>query len=232
MRPAPPEAQGLPSSPPGGTHAEGHLAPVLVAPLRLELLAVLTARPGLSTRRCGMGPLRAERAAGRLDAELVPGRPVVVTGVCGGLTESARPGEVVVAANVLVETGRAFVPDPQLTAAVLQALSDREIAARLGTVVSVRRPAWGARRSRLASRGGDVVDTETGYLLGVLGRRPVAVVRVVSDVPGAGFRALPRSGLAALRTLAKVAGALGRSDLRSGTTFATEHISGSASRHA
>lgn len=198
---------------------DGRFPPVLVTALRVERLAILVGRPGLATRRCGMGPSRAERAASRLEAELATGRPIIVAGVCGGLKESARPGQVVVATNVAVGTGPAAATDPDLTAAVVEALSGRGIEARLGAVVSVRRPVWGQRRSRLAASGSDVVDTETGYLLRALGRRPVAVVRVVSDVPGAGFGALPRSGLAALSTLTRVASALGRSENCSGTHF-------------
>ncbi len=188
--------------------------PVLVTAIWIERLAIGLGRPGAPIRRCGMGPEKARSAGARLAAGLAPGRPVIVLGVCGALRRSAKPGQVVVAERVSVE-GRetALSPDDQLTSVVVDALRRSGIRAELGAVETVRRPVWGTRRAELAASGGDVVDTETGYLFEALGARPMAAVRAVSDAPSTGLAGLPRSGLAGLAAVRRTARALGRPPL-------------------
>ena len=80
---------------------------VLVAPLRFEAAALRFRQPVARPRRCGMGPDRAHRTGAELAGG--PDEPVAIAGVAGGLDPSLRPGQVVVATEVI---GRRTTPLP------------------------------------------------------------------------------------------------------------------------
>ena len=72
---------------------------LIAAPMRLEALLVRSVARGAHVRRTGMGPRRSGAAAHSLREE--PGEGLLVLGFGGGLDEHSRPGEVVVASEVL-----------------------------------------------------------------------------------------------------------------------------------
>lgn len=180
---------------PGGVGVEADVGslggPVVVVALRLEAWAV-----GGSPVVTGMGPVRAGRAAASLADRLDPRQPVVVSGVCGGLRDDVASGTVVVASAV----GPADGPLRTLTGCdtVLDALDRAGIPAVAGVVVSTDRVVRGADRAALAATGAVAVDMESDAVVGRLGGRPLAVVRVVADTPQVG---VVRGGVRALGVL-------------------------------
>ncbi len=171
----------------------------LLAPLRLEAMAVGGAEV------VGMGSVRSGRAATALAPRLGDDDAVGVVGVAGGLLAAQRPGDLVVPSAVRAASST----DLALPSAPLLAAELRRSGARVGsgTLVSCARFARGSARDELATAGAVAVDMETAWLLGPLGPRPAAVVRAISDTPAV---SPARGGLAALRALARVRGALER----------------------
>jgi 4-hydroxy-3-methylbut-2-enyl diphosphate reductase len=154
---------------------------VIGTPLRVEKWAV----PGAV--RLGMG--------GR--SRLGEGDGFLVAGVAGGLDESIRPGDVVVA------------PDPSapMLAGALRRLG---LTVHVGPVHTSDRLVTGSQRAVLAATGALAVDMESGPLRAAAGGRPFAVVRVVTDSVGAPLWSpgtLAR-GVRALRNLRTAAPAL------------------------
>ena len=72
---------------------------LVVAPLRLEALAIKAGARKLRVRKTGMGPARSRRAVPGLRED--PAAALVVMGVCGGLDQLCEPGDVVVADELL-----------------------------------------------------------------------------------------------------------------------------------
>ena len=179
----------------------------LYTPMRMEAAAL---RRGLAevspdergtVRRIGIGPRHACGAA-----DLTPASAVAVAGTGGGLSATLRPGDVVVASQVLVDphAARAVPATRTMPAAELlaTALRDRGMTVHLGPVVSTRRLVDGATRERLAATGALVADLESAWLLAGCENRPLACVRVVADtLPGRLYRP---ATLAHLHTAARV----------------------------
>ncbi len=184
---------------------------LIAAPLRLEELLIRSAARGAQVRRTGMGPIRAREAAAALLSE--PADALLVLGFCGGLDETSRPGEVVVAEQVAAAPDESHsVPDVSCAGveALVRALDRTGLEVRSGRIVCVSRLALGERRAELHAGGAIAVDMESAWLAAGAGERPFATVRVVLDSPSHELmRPQAVAGaLRAARALRRVAGAL------------------------
>jgi 4-hydroxy-3-methylbut-2-enyl diphosphate reductase len=153
---------------------------LLLAPLRLEAMALASAPSHPRVTRTGMGPSRADAAMQRLLARRpVPeGEALALVGAGGGLADDLEVGDLVVAQKVVRPDGSevAMLASAPLLAAELRSLGLR---ARCGTVASTDHLVTGAERRELA-RVADVVDMESAAVV-ARATGPVAVVRAVSD---------------------------------------------------
>jgi 4-hydroxy-3-methylbut-2-enyl diphosphate reductase len=186
---------------------------LVAAPTRVEQILIRSAAPRARVRHTGMGPARSRAAAGSLAREAAGA--LLVLGVCGGLDEESRPGEVIVAERVLAAEDEHDAPAPVECAdapELASALAASGLPVRTGTVVCVSKIAVGERRAQLGVGGALAVDMESVWLAGGAAGRPFAVVRVVLDSPshellrpGAALgavraaRALRRATIAALQ---------------------------------
>ena len=181
---------------------------LVLAPLALEAAAIGRSRPSVRVMRTGMGPLRAAHAAER--AAAIPARAMAVAGLCGALDPGLRPGDLVVATEIIGPNRR--VPCAG-TGPLVAALRTVGIDATLGPIASADHVISGSEREDLRRAGAVAVDMESSWLASAAGDRPLAVVRVVVDTPG---RELGRplatmlGGLTALRTLQRSVPALHR----------------------
>lgn len=155
---------------------------LVVAPLRLEALAIKAGGRRLRVQKTGMGRARSHAAVAGLRED--PAAALVVMGVCGGLDESCEPGDVVIA-DELLDGEREVAKRVACPSAgpLVEALERRGIAVRQGGVVSVARIAHGEKRVELRERGAIAVDMESAWLAEGAGGRPLAVIRVVADTP-------------------------------------------------
>jgi 4-hydroxy-3-methylbut-2-en-1-yl diphosphate reductase len=157
---------------------------VIAAPLAIEQLLIRSGARGAHVRTTGMGPEKSLAAVEALRGE--PGAELLVLGFCGGLDAISRPGEVIVADEVLAtgdeghEPVRAVCHDPLRLAGVLSAAG---LTVRRGPIVGVGRIATGERREQLRSAGALAVDMESAWLAAGAAGRPFDVVRVVLDSP-------------------------------------------------
>jgi 4-hydroxy-3-methylbut-2-enyl diphosphate reductase len=194
--------------------------PLLVcAPLRLEALALQPRLPPGTVRRTGYGrrsliwahTATASGAAGGA-------RALAVAGLGLGTAPWLRPGDVVVATDVLDLTTTAAPsvacasPDV-LVDAMRRALrsAGSGVDVHAGRVATAGRLVGAAEARRLGADGVLAADLESAYLARLAGDRPLAVVRVVVDTP---TRPLARPdvalrGATALIRLAAVGTALG-----------------------
>jgi 4-hydroxy-3-methylbut-2-enyl diphosphate reductase len=155
---------------------------LVAAPMTLETLLIRSVARGARVHRTGMGPRRAGAAARALREE--PGEALLVLGFCGGLDERARPGDVVVASEVLTaaDEGHGQLRVACSGAERLQrALAAAGLSVRSGPIVCVSRLALGERRAQLHAGGAIAVDMESVWLAPGAAGRPFAVVRVVLD---------------------------------------------------
>jgi 4-hydroxy-3-methylbut-2-enyl diphosphate reductase len=159
--------------------------PILVAaPLALEEALIRSGARGAHVRMTGMGPDKSLAAAQRLSRE--PGDALLVLGFCGGLDAQARPGEVIVADEVLATADeghdpvRASCDGVSLLTGALRAAG---MTVRAGPIVGVGKIATGERREQLYAAGALAVDMESAWLAAGAAGRPFAVVRVVLDSP-------------------------------------------------
>jgi 4-hydroxy-3-methylbut-2-enyl diphosphate reductase len=157
---------------------------VVAAPLALEEALIRSAARGAHVRKTGMGPDKSLVAAAALSRE--PGDAVMVLGFCGGLDAQSRPGEVIVADEVLAAADEGHDPvrarcdgSAQLAAALVAA----GMTVRRGPIVGVAKIATGERREQLRATGALAVDMESPWLAAGAAGRPFAVVRVVLDSP-------------------------------------------------
>ena len=147
--------------------------------MRLEALAL-----GGRVVRTGMGHRRASVVAGKLAKSLVPGSPVVLAGISGGLDTSLVPGEIVVATSVRNpddEVRDLSERDAAAAAALLRA-AGHEV--HLGPVASSKTLVHGDRRTELAACGALAVDMETSWVADALEGHRLVVVRIVADTAG------------------------------------------------
>jgi 4-hydroxy-3-methylbut-2-en-1-yl diphosphate reductase len=180
---------------------------VVAAPLAIEQLLIRSGARGAHVRKTGMGPEKSLAAAVALARE--PGEALLVLGFCGGLDAQSRPGEVIVAEEVLAtddeghEAVRAGCDGAEQLA---DSLSASGVAVRRGPIVGVGKIATGERREQLRAAGALAVDMESAWLAAGAAGRPFAVVRVVLDSPSHElFRVGALGGaLAAAQALRKV----------------------------
>ncbi len=178
---------------------------VVFAPLAVEAIALRAGARELRIERTGMGPQRARAAAERHDPASAPA--LAVAGVCGALDPALAPGSVFVPAELRTDDGRAFAADAAGLAAALRA---RGIAAHTGVLVGADHILRADERSALFASGARAVDMESPWLAAAAAGRPFAVLRVVSDGPGAELWSLGilRNGWRALAMLRRAAPAL------------------------
>src|SRR5579875_2151376 len=186
---------------------EGAARLTVLAPLRIEALALgpsqaRTAPATITVRRLGMGPQRAEASARRLSEEVARASAVAVAGLGGGLGPGLPIGAVVVADRLLDASGTevARLPSAPLLAGELCRLG---LDARTGAVVTTDHIVSGTERATLAALGAVAVDMESTAVARALDGvvrlakpqasqassgepcPPLAVVRAISDTPGA-----------------------------------------------
>jgi 4-hydroxy-3-methylbut-2-en-1-yl diphosphate reductase len=179
---------------------------LVLAPLLLEAAALRSGRSDVVVRRTGMGPVRARAAA-----EIARGASadvVAVAGLCGAISPTLRPGDVVLASELREPSGAARAcPANDRLADSLRRLGLR---VTTGTIFCSERILGPAERAALGASGAVAVDMESAWLAEAAGDRPFAVLRVVFDPNGR--RLLdPRmvaAGVRALRSLRRSAPAL------------------------
>jgi 4-hydroxy-3-methylbut-2-enyl diphosphate reductase len=160
---------------------------LVAAPLRLEAALIRSGAPGADVRTTGMGRERSLASAGELAAQ--PGDGLLVLGFCGGLDETARPGDVVVAEEVWAAEDEAADGEGaerircERAATLAAAVAGRGMRVRCGALVSVGKIAVGERRAQLHAAGAIAVDMESAWLASAARGRPFGVVRVVLDSP-------------------------------------------------
>jgi 4-hydroxy-3-methylbut-2-en-1-yl diphosphate reductase len=135
--------------------------PVVATPMAIERRALAgpgdSRIPTASVIRTGTGPRRSREAARRL-----AGRAVLVAGVAGALSRDLRPGDLVVADEVVGSGGSSVrVPSAPLLAAALRAAG---LTVHVGPVVSAEHVVVGAERVALARPGPPRVSGPIGVL--------------------------------------------------------------------
>jgi len=182
--------------------------PVVVVALRLEALAMRRHTGGVGVLRTGMGPRRVARCAAALQQH----GGWVSSGFCGGLAPGVRPGDLVVADQIVAGAVRHAVPAGPRLAEWLRA---RGVQVHLGSMAAAAEVAHGAARDRLVQAGHVAVDMESGALAELAVGRPFAVVRSVVDTadapllhPGTPIRVW--RGLRSLRVVAPYLGAFAK----------------------
>jgi 4-hydroxy-3-methylbut-2-enyl diphosphate reductase len=157
---------------------------LVAAPLALEEALIRSAARGAHVRKTGMGPDKSIAAAQALARE--PGDALLVLGFCGGLDAQSRPGEVIVADEVLAAADEGHEPVRAAcdgAAELAGALAAAGMTVRTGPIVGVAKIATGERREQLRAAGALAVDMESAWLAAGAAGRPFAVVRVVLDSP-------------------------------------------------
>jgi 4-hydroxy-3-methylbut-2-en-1-yl diphosphate reductase len=157
---------------------------VVAAPLALEEALIRSAVRGVHVRKTGMGPDKSLVAAQALARE--PGDALIVLGFCGGLDAQSRPGEVIVADEVLAAADEGHEPVRVACDGAEQlagTLAGAGMTVRVGPIVGVAKIATGERREQLRAGGALAVDMESAWLAAGAAGRPFAVVRVVLDSP-------------------------------------------------
>ncbi len=176
---------------------------LVLAPLRLEALALgPSGRVGptvLAIERVGMGLAQAGRSARRLSGAAVPPAAVVVAGLGGALAPGLEPGDLIVADRVVDPWGNEVA---RSASAPLLAgeLGRKGLRAGVGTVVSTDHIVTGPERSTLSALGAVAVDMESTALARADWGAPLAVLRAISDSPGAELFS-PAGALGALKGL-------------------------------
>ena len=179
---------------------------LVLAPLRLEAAALRSARAGADVRRTGMGPVRARGAAdvarrARADA-------VAVAGLCGAISPTLRPGDVVLASELREPGGATRVC--RVSPALAERLRRLGLRVTTGPIVCSERLLGPAARAALRASGAVAVDMESVWLAEAARERPFVVLRVVSDAVDRRLfdpRTVP-AGVRALRNLWRSAPAL------------------------
>jgi 4-hydroxy-3-methylbut-2-enyl diphosphate reductase len=157
---------------------------LVAAPLALEQALIRSGARGAHVRKTGMGPQKSLLAAPALARERADA--LLVLGFGGGLDAQSRPGEVIVAEEVLAtdDEGHEFVrADCHGSEQLADSLRARGLSVRTGPIVGVGKIATGERREQLRAAGALAVDMESPWLAAGAAGRPFAAVRVVLDSP-------------------------------------------------
>jgi 4-hydroxy-3-methylbut-2-enyl diphosphate reductase len=177
----------------------------VMTPLSVEKFALRGGLRDARVIRTGAGPTRSQAAALRLTGSA--DSALAVAGVCGGVDPELRPGDVVVASDLLGGRSERKLASPET---LVEAIRSLGIDARLGPIFSEDHIVRGDERKRLRETGAIAVDMESRWLAEAAGERPFTVLRVVIDTPGhelIRLRTIPNS-LRALSTLRRIAPAL------------------------
>ena len=162
---------------------------VVLAPLRIEALAVRSGLPGIKVARSGMG--RHQLDFGDADA-------IGVAGLCGAVDPSLRAGDVVLATELRSEDGKTLpCPDSALLAEPLRRMGLKTTS---GTVYTASKILGPDERLALRDTGVIAVDMESAWIAEAAANRPVAVLRVVVDTVDRRL-ASPRTLIAGVRGL-------------------------------
>ena len=183
---------------------------LVLAPLGIEASALRRALPDVEIVRTGMGPRRAAETARALAVRAARPRAVAVAGFAGALAAGLRPGDVVVATEVLTPDGRSIPCSSGPLAAALRALG---LEPHLGPIASSVRLVRADERRALAAAGAIAVDMESAWLAEAYPDRALAVVRTIVDTPDRPLRrplATVSGGIRAYRSLRRAAPALAR----------------------
>jgi len=192
----------------GGPPDQAGPSLLVCSPLRLEAMAVRRGLGGAGqVRVTGYGPARSRRQAAALAADGFA--LLAVAGVGGGLTDDLTPGDLVVGTEVSDGSTTTRCPVAPLLAGELRRAGLR---ASTGPVITVDRLTGGPGRRQLADGGAVVADMESAPLAAAAGKRPVAVLRAVSDTPARRLLhpGIVTGGLAALRSLRAASPVLAR----------------------
>lgn len=159
----------------------------VLAPMRIEHVAIKRGATTTAVLRTGMGPAKAAAFVAGDDARrIAPGSPVAVVGVAGALAADLKPGDVIVADSLVSTDGKISIDLPGAPL-VASALAAAGIDARIGPLSCAHVIIKGDERDKLAATGAIAVEMESAWLadgLGVAaGERPFAVVRVIIDTP-------------------------------------------------
>ena len=185
-------------------------SPLFLVPLSLEARAVARGASGAEIQRIGMGPVKATAARAKIANTAVPGRPIVVIGLGGGLVEGLTPGDVVVASELQVTTGASPIA-LDYAEEVSTMLSAAGLVVHQEPVVCSPKIITGAaERTQAGSQGAIAVDMESYWCAPLAGQHPFAVVRVLLDLPEYELFSLrlPRTVRRAWRSLVRVSRAL------------------------
>jgi 4-hydroxy-3-methylbut-2-enyl diphosphate reductase len=180
---------------------------IVLAPLRIEALAVRRGVHGARVIRTGMGAQAARAAAER--AASIPAARLAIAGVCGGLDPALEPGDVVVADELRGPDGRTL--EVAGAERVADALRARGLSAQVGALQTAERVVTGAAREVARAGGALAVDMESWWLAPAAGDRPLTVLRAVADTEAVDLRpslATARGGIRALRSLSRAVSAL------------------------
>jgi len=176
---------------------------VVLAPLRVEQLALRGALPDARVVRTGMGPACVVNARGALAVS--DGSALAVAGLAGAVDGGLRAGDVVVATEVRgPEGGVRRLPGAALIAGALRRAG---VPVTAGPVASVTTIAGPADRAALAASDVVAVDMESAWLAEAADGRPFAVLRAIVDPPDRRLAhpSTVQDGLRALRALRRAA---------------------------
>jgi 4-hydroxy-3-methylbut-2-enyl diphosphate reductase len=149
-------------------------APVTVlAPTWLEHLAARAVIREVAVRRIGIGAPSWRPPSGRYAA--------VVCGVAGALTEDLEPGTVVVADQVVSESGETHACDSELMAAMQAGAVGTGAEVRVIPIATMSHLAGAVERDAWTRPGSWAVDMESAIVAAQVER--IAVVRVILDPP-------------------------------------------------
>ncbi|HXQ58571.1 MAG TPA: hypothetical protein VN799_00690 [Acidimicrobiales bacterium] len=170
-------------------------AVTVLTALRLEAVAV-----GGVVVRMGMGHAKAAATGSRLAPTLVPGRPLAIVGIAGGLEPGLQPGQLVVADALHAPDDEDPLPlaHAASVAGELRAIG-RDV--RVGAVACSTSIVHGAARAELARGGALAVEMESVWLARAVVDHPLVVVRAVGDTENHGFVSGNIKALMALRGL-------------------------------
>ena len=185
---------------------------VVAAPLHVEAAAVASAWPAARVVRSGFGRGGALQTAERLAEDDAARRGLVVAGTCAAVSDTLRPGDVVLADHI--DDGRELVAMPPV-GLLERELRRRGLRVHRGTVRTVERILGPADRRALSETGAIAVDMESTWLLSRPLAAQTAVVRCVVEPAERGlispWVALDAArGLHALRECGKALGTWGR----------------------
>lgn len=139
----------------------------------------------------------AERAHARAQGWAADGRVMALAsfGLCGGLDPTLAPGALILAHEIVLPEGGAFLFDGEWARAIAARVPGARIAPILGATAAAISP--GEKRALFQRHGAAAVDMESRGVAEVAreARIPFVAIRAVADPAG---RALPKAALAGI----------------------------------